>query len=342
MKHSTVKTTRFQPAAPGAPPPEARPEKSPVFPALKPPRGEGWPSRRATSLSALFRRAEERVLGQVIAAAHQPDAAAIHDLRVTLRRFAELLQTARIAGLLSDAKGRRLLRRIRAIRRLGGAVRDIDVLKGLLSTPPATSHRAPNAAAVAATDRPGLKQFRKREELVKKLQSELRKLISSGFLTMLNQSLTTGPTAPRSLTAAHIWRRVLVNRRNFSSACRVAAAGGNDIQIHRARIAAKKLRYSYELASEAGVPRLQMTLTQLKRFQKITGDLHDAHLAMEFFESGAKRRRDTLPRRLPARMATRHKRLHAAAIRELACWLNVPVIPTTADPDNGALSKMRR
>ncbi len=332
MKHPNVTTARIKPGAPGAPRGKGGPGKWPVFATLNPPRPAAWPSDRPANLAAFFRHAEERVLGQVIAAAHAPDAEAIHDLRVTLRRFAELLQTARIAGLLPDGKGRRLLRRIRDIRRLGGDVRDIDVLLELLSRRPGVRH-SPKQPGEAASGRRCLKLFQKRKGLVKKLQTELRKLIAGGFLAMLNRRLTaTGRTALPTPTTGHIRRRVMVNRRNFVGACKVAAAKGNDRLIHRARIAAKKLRYSYELASEAGVADLQPILRRLKKFQKITGDLHDAHLAMEFFASDEKKTVDIPAGGVSSRIVTRHACLHAAAIKELADWLHVRAHSTGGRP----------
>lgn len=339
MKRPPISTARIRPAAVEMQRGKSLLVKSWHLSKLVLPRHAAPAADQSVNLAALFRQTEERVLGQVIAAAHEPNAAAIHDLRVTLRRFAELLQTARIASLLPDGKGRRLLRRIRAIRRLGGDVRDIDVLVELLCTPANAGHRSHQATRPTASDQRSLKLLQKRQSLVKKLQTELRKLISSGLLTLLARRLAmTGSQAPGQPAIGHIWRRVQVNRRNLAIACQVALTEGSDSLIHRARIAAKKMRYSCELAAQAGWPDLQAVLRQIKKFQKITGDLHDTHLAMEFFASGATKRSDTPPDTVPRRIAARHSRLHAAALKQLAQWLSGPAILTAASPKRTVLS----
>jgi len=64
-------------------------------------------------------------------AAHQADAASIHDLRVAMRRLSRCLRV--FAPLYSDGSWKKMRRRITALLAAAGAVRDCDIALDLVA-----------------------------------------------------------------------------------------------------------------------------------------------------------------------------------------------------------------
>ena len=274
-------------------------------------------------LAAFYRQMEERVFGQVIATANNPDARAIHDLRVMLRRFGEMVQAARIGRVLRKLEAKKLLAQIRAIRRIGGDVRDLDVLGDFVSPADGSGRAQPGAPEDSQAQRKRQMLAQTRRKLLVTLHRDLHKLSASRMLELFHQRLVAMPSAPDGPkpTPDHIWKRVTQNHRNFAYACRVAFADGSDELIHLARIAGKKLRYACELAVQTGITGLKKPIEQLKAFQKLTGDLHDAHIAMIFYQHYADVQPNQSATIIPRHISTTHASLHAAAMRELSHWL---------------------
>lgn len=84
----------------------------------------------------------ERLARQVERAAARPDADAIHDLRVAIRRFGQSLRV--FAPLFQARRRNRVRRRLRKVMDLGAAVRDRDIALELL----ARAGAPPGGAAV--------------------------------------------------------------------------------------------------------------------------------------------------------------------------------------------------
>jgi CHAD domain-containing protein len=73
----------------------------------------------------------ERVLAELERAVATPDADAVHDLRVSIRRY---LQGARVFGALLPGKARRKVRdQLREVLDAAGGVRDCDIMLELLT-----------------------------------------------------------------------------------------------------------------------------------------------------------------------------------------------------------------
>jgi CHAD domain-containing protein len=111
-------------------------------------------------------RAQARLLlrrfaAQVAGAAHTPDADAVHDLRVSIRRLGQCL---RVFGQFFPADGRkRVRRRLRKLMDRAAEVRNRDIALQLL----ADSGAPPDSAV---TGRLGIERRRAEEELVAALE----------------------------------------------------------------------------------------------------------------------------------------------------------------------------
>lgn len=72
----------------------------------------------------------DRVAAEIRRAAAGPDADAVHDLRVSIRRLSQALRV--FSGLVPAEPARRLRKRLGAVLEAAGAVRDFDIAQELL------------------------------------------------------------------------------------------------------------------------------------------------------------------------------------------------------------------
>ena len=182
------------------------------------------------------------------------DDEAVHQYRVNLRRLRALI------GLLARLQpALRLAPIATAIKQLMTATgddRDQAVALSLLR-----QHHGPSAVAglaTSASDRLRLSQW----------------LTSSDYQHQCEQLQALLALLP-PLPARHRWAKGCArNGRKLSRACRRLRADSNPADLHRLRIAIKKLRYRLELLGEAP-SRAQATLAELRQWQKLLGELHD-------------------------------------------------------------------
>ena len=82
----------------------------------------------------------ERLAFQINGAVHSPHAIAIHDLRVAIRRFSQVLSTCK--SCFPPRPVRKMRRRLKPIMTLAGEVRDTDVALQLVAAAGASSLEA--------------------------------------------------------------------------------------------------------------------------------------------------------------------------------------------------------
>ncbi len=211
-----------------------------------------------------YLRAFERNLGAAVAGEVEP----LHDCRVATRRLRELLPL--VAAELGGKATTRVRRRLRRVGRALGRVREIDVGIELLDEL-TRDGRTPEDAAV-----------RMRQHL-DDLRSDARRRMVSDLeqvhATKLGRRLSAvGAELRGSTTGA--WTRTLSSRMSARASQltdAVAAAGVLYVpdRLHAVRIAAKKLRYGFELAAEARATRRRAPAQRLKAVQETLGRLHD-------------------------------------------------------------------
>ncbi len=194
-----------------------------------------------------------------------PDADAVHDVRVAIRRFSQALKV--FQDFLPARGAKRIRRDLRHMIDAAGAVRDRDIAAGLikrLAGPPGETLRAAvlqERAAAAAT-----------------LVGLTQNWLSSGCATQwkLELNLEAAPidvsTPPGEMARALLPKRAdQFFQRGRGAADHAASARA----LHRFRIAAKKFRYTLELFQPCYGPRFEDYLSQIRKAQTLLGDIND-------------------------------------------------------------------
>ena len=199
----------------------------------------------------------------------------LHQCRVATRRLRELLPLcdAELAAPLA-ARARK------GVRALGGAlgpVRELDVALGLVDELE-NAGRAGPAAARRLRQRVREERERRRERM--------RARLEPAFLRRVAREVAEVLKAIGMLDATDAWALVLarrLSRRAGRLRDAVAEAGPLYVseRVHEVRIAAKKLRYALELASETGEADTSEEVARLKKVQDSLGRLHDIEILQE-------------------------------------------------------------
>ena len=203
----------------------------------------------------------------------------LHQCRVATRRLRELLP-------LCDAElGVRIAARARKrVRELGGAlgaVRELDVALGLVDELERTGRATPAAAG----------RLRQRVSEERERQGErMRARLKPAYLRKVARDVAEVLKAIGMLDATDAWALVLADRlgqRGDRLRDAVADAGPMYVseRVHGVRIAAKKLRYALELASETGEADTSEAVARLKKIQDSLGRLHDIEILQELLRS---------------------------------------------------------
>ena len=205
------------------------------------------------------------------------DPEALHDYRVALRRLRSCLRAYRLE--LRPTVTRKSYRQLRRRARGTNQRRDLEVHLAWL---------AGQRDAAGEPERRGLSWLIQRfgeargrtweemlgldERLFPPLQTRLRRQLS-GFPTTVHLDLDPWPGSTAAVTAA----RARLAARRLGRRLGLIRDVSSEIEIHRARIAAKHLRYLLEpfAAAVAGGDAL---IARLKSLQDAFGDVHDTHL----------------------------------------------------------------
>jgi CHAD domain-containing protein len=221
-------------------------------------------SRPTTRLLQRLAAALKRHLPAAIAGDH----AGVHQARVTSRRLREAVPV--LATGLKGSKAGKALRKIRRLTRALGTVRELDVTLSLLdelaSTPQLSRTAVEDVRAHVVHERDT-----RRAMMLKRLQRV--------DADMLGRRLASVAAALQNATLEP-WRKALGSRLLRRSKALLTAMDGaghmySPERLHDVRIAAKKLRYGLELASDSGVKAAAPHVRTIKRAQDLLGKLHD-------------------------------------------------------------------
>jgi CHAD domain-containing protein/CYTH domain-containing protein len=203
------------------------------------------------------------------------DAEALHDFRVALRRLRSWLRAYRRD--VRDSVGKKVVRRLGAIASATTDSRDIEVHLEWLAAQRASVKGANRAGLTWLTRRLTTEKRRAdaafRESLgaeFGEVSARLRKNLARYAVAVWDQT----PGDRWALTAADQIQEAFVSFRKRLGAVDDIRA---DAELHRARIAGKRLRYLIEPLTEAieGAP---ATIESLKVVQDLLGSIHDAHV----------------------------------------------------------------
>ena len=227
--------------------------------------------RKAPVTNTLLTR-RARALERHLAGAAEGSDTGVHQARVASRRLREALPVLAV-GVKGASKARR---RVRRVTRALGTAREMDVAVLLLDE----LARRPGVPRDALEDVRAhvlVERERRRAAMLARLQR-----LNSAKLSRKLAAVSLASGAP----ADSRWRDVLAARirtRAQRLAAAVASAGQMYApeRLHAVRIAAKKLRYTLELAAESRAASTGTHVRVLKRLQDVLGRLNDLHVMQQ-------------------------------------------------------------
>lgn len=204
------------------------------------------------------------------------NADALHRSRVACRRLRELLPVLRLDGHTT----RKLDRRLRRVTRRLGAVRDLDVLMGLIGELQ-RDRRYSKGALGALQTAVEEKQKAARQELKAKLPAQKLQKITRGLKRAARQ--VDGDAGEVQATKHRLLKTTVwviearAARRATRLRAAIEAAGTVYVPatLHQVRIALKKLRFALELSAEVRGQRATREISALRNAQGLLGRLHD-------------------------------------------------------------------
>jgi CHAD domain-containing protein len=218
---------------------------------------------------------------------------ALHDFRVAVRRVRVLARAYR--PLVGDLLPRRVRCRLRELTRATNAARDLEVKRHWL----AGQRTALDRRALPGLDWLDARLARAQQRArggARDILDEVPRLVAS-----LRPRPGLQPGLLSSCLSAGAFRALGPAGRDLAQRLDTIRTVADQVAAHRARIAAKRVRYLVEPFA-AALPEAHSLVERLKEFQNVLGDMHDAHVAVEFIQRAmraarrAQRRRpDPLP-----------------------------------------------
>jgi CHAD domain-containing protein len=188
-------------------------------------------------------------------AANEPDAAAVHQLRTTIRRVETRLPVEKQTAKLH--KG------LKRLRRRAGKVRDVDVQIAALSKLRFDESSSARQSVLRALQKQRIRQ-----------QKKLASLITDELNDKLPSRMTrAGEVLPSASTTTDAARPIAVQRATDEFLGLVAKTELTEEHLHAFRVNCKRIRYALEpYEGEAGA---EEVLKLLKMIQDAIGDWHD-------------------------------------------------------------------
>ncbi len=219
----------------------------------------------------------DRAARELAAAARNPDAGAIHDVRVAIRR---LLQCLDVCGPLLPARAtRKIARKVHKVLRAAGEVRDFDIAIKLLKN--SGMRGAGGLARELRSDRRGAAaEFRR----------ALHKLDNGAALKGWRLERPKNDVPRQALEyAGTILPQLAAEFFDAGEAAANPAAGYG--KLHKFRVQGKKFRYTMELFASDYGPALAPRLHALRNVQKRLGDINDSITTAKLLEKYRKSHR---------------------------------------------------
>jgi CHAD domain-containing protein len=202
------------------------------------------------------------------------NAETVHDLRVSVRRFSQLLRVFRPS--FRGKELRKIRRELKQIMAVAGEVRNHDIALRLLAKSKRTE----------STSLQNRIQIRRRElerSLLALLKTWLERKSSLKWRATLARAVAEGQADFSKAPVAQIARQMLPGMAEDFFERGDSAAGDKTSarELHRFRIASKKFRYSLELFAPLCGSSLPPKLEAIRRVQTLLGDVNDLETLRE-------------------------------------------------------------
>ena len=230
----------------------------------------------------VLRRFFDRMLARERAVLQDDDAEDVHQMRVASRRLRAALQV--VEAVYDPEQVRRYRRGLRRVAQSLGDVRDLDVFHehvlAYRETLPegAREQIAPLAEALATRRAEArailLEDLRRRR--FQKFKRDFAAFLTTPGAELNDRAGIDTTTRVRDFAGSAIWRRYEQWR-----AYEVALEHPRDQDLHDARIAGKRLRYTLEFFADALGPNVEQALTPLIALQECLGALQDSVVARQ-------------------------------------------------------------
>jgi CHAD domain-containing protein len=200
------------------------------------------------------------------------DPEGVHQMRVGTRRLRAYLRAAR--SMVSPEWANSLRGELAWLNKKLGPIRDLDVLE---------AHLRSEGAGLPPHERRALMRVLKslEQDRADPRRALLEALESDRYLTLIerieaaeNSPVVTNPDASLAEIARSAFKKL-------ARAMSRRARNASDAELHRIRIKGKRARYTTELAQEEAGKSATRLISQLKAFQDLLGEHHDALVAEE-------------------------------------------------------------
>lgn len=253
------------------------------------------------------------------AVADAGDTESVHRLRVATRRTLAAFDA--FADLLPPKRTAWFVRRLREVRRVAGDARDLDVLTGRLAAERGSAVDVRRQAA-AARSRLVAMLSRQRDVSREPICDVRQRLVAAGWEERVVDLLARIPSGIRQPSFADYARDRFgpLADRFFAKADRKLH---DDDDVHRLRIAGKKLRYALEIFA-AVFPQRERARCQdaLEKLQKTLGEFTDHAAAADRLRRLSRDGRTGLERDALDDLRRRESKQAAEARRAFVKWWN--------------------
>jgi CHAD domain-containing protein/CYTH domain-containing protein len=264
--------------------------------------------------------------------ASSSDTEALHDYRVALRRLRSCLRAYRKP--LRSSVSRKKLRQLRRLARGTNRSRDLEVHLAWLGEQRDRIGEAEQPGAAWILDRLTAAKRRAWEDMLRRDEVLFPKVHDRLLvrLSAFRATIRLDTDQSRRSTAAVAARCVRAASKRMKSRLLAIHGYSSAAEIHRARIAAKRLRYLLEPFAD-GITGGDAVIDRLKTLQDDLGDVHDAHVfeaelrkSLSEAEGAASSGTDLLPG-LRALMASLRLRGVQAFAKVSPAWLGDGAAP---------------
>lgn len=224
-------------------------------------------------LFKLARKRLERFVSLLPKVLVSDDPEVIHDLRVSSRRFQQATRV--ILPQPNPLKPKKVIRALRRVRQALGPCRNLDVNLALIA-----ERRRQSGTAIVRRSWEALQGDleERRDPLLEQARQEIAQVDLFAFIERAQTLIDAAKRAADERAAEPVQKLAQATveaMKTCDEACAQSYEAREPSQLHRFRLAAKRMRYRVELLADLGQVKAKPLLIDLKELQTALGDWHD-------------------------------------------------------------------